>query len=147
MEGGLSSNVNCVLILGGLRTQGFPSGASGKGANAGDVRKAALIPGWGRSPGGGNGSPLQDPCPENPMDRGAWRAGVPRVAKRWTRLKRLEHAQDTDSQAQDTDSQREAVKARGAGSRRQAQQGALRRNRPGWLTSASSTARPGPSVV
>ena len=69
MEGGLSSNVNCVLILGGLKTQGFPSGASGKGANAGDVRKAASIPGWGRSPGGGNGSPLQYPCLENPMDR------------------------------------------------------------------------------
>ena len=83
-----------------------------------------------------------------PWTDGAWRAGVPWVAKRWTRLKRLEHAQDTtDSQAQDTDSQRETVKARGAGSRPQARRGALRRNRPAWLTSASRTARPGPSVV
>ena len=75
-----------------------------------------------------------------PWADGAWRAGVPWVAKRWTRLKRLEHAQDTDSQ-------RETVKARGAGSRPQARRGALRRNRPAWLTSASRTARPGPSVV
>ena len=34
------------------------------------------VPGWGRSPGGGNGNPLQDSCLENPMDRGAWRATV-----------------------------------------------------------------------
>ena len=39
--------------------------------NAGD---AVLILGPGRSPGGGNGYPLQIPCMENPMDRGAWRA-------------------------------------------------------------------------
>ena len=31
-----------------------------------------LIPGLGRSPGEGNGNPLQYPCLENPMDRGAW---------------------------------------------------------------------------
>ena len=41
-------------------------------AQAGDVRDAGLIPGSGRSPGGGNGSPLQYSCLENPMDRGAW---------------------------------------------------------------------------
>ena len=40
-------------------------------ADAGDV---GLIPGWGRSPGDGNGNPLQYSCLENPMDRGAWRA-------------------------------------------------------------------------
>ena len=42
-------------------------------ANAGDIRNAGLIPGSGRSPGGGgHGSPLQYACLENPMDRGAW---------------------------------------------------------------------------
>ena len=35
--------------------------------------EAGLIPGLGRSPGGGNGNPLQHSCLENPMDRGAWR--------------------------------------------------------------------------
>ena len=41
-------------------------------ANAGDIRDVGLIPGWGRPPGGGHGSPLQSSCLENPMDRGAW---------------------------------------------------------------------------
>ena len=49
-------------------------------ANAGDVRGVGSIPGSGRSPRGGNGSPLQYPCLENPMDRGAW-AIVHRVAQ------------------------------------------------------------------
>ena len=47
-------------------------------ANAGDTGDAGLIPGWGRSPGGGHGNPclriLQYFCLENPMDRGAWQA-------------------------------------------------------------------------
>ena len=47
------------------------------------------IPGLGRSPGGGHSNPLQYPCLENPMDRGAWQATVHRVAKSRTRLKRL----------------------------------------------------------
>ena len=41
-------------------------------ANARDIRDAGLIPGSGRSPGGGYGNPLQCSCLENPMDRGAW---------------------------------------------------------------------------
>ena len=45
-------------------------------ANAGD---AGLIPGSGRSPGEGNGNPLQYSCLGNPMDRGAWQATVHRV--------------------------------------------------------------------
>ena len=45
-------------------------------ASAGDVRDAGSIPGLGRSPGGGDGNPLQYPGPENPLDRGAWRATV-----------------------------------------------------------------------
>ena len=46
-----------------------------------------LIPGSGRSPGEGNGNPLQYSCLENPMDRGAWQAKVHEVAKSWTRLR------------------------------------------------------------
>ena len=45
-------------------------------ANAGDVRDSSSIPGSGRSPGGGNGTPLQYSCLENPMYRGAWWATV-----------------------------------------------------------------------
>ena len=52
-------------------------------ANVGDIRDAGSIPGSGRSPGGGRGSPLHYSCMENPMDRGAWRATVHRVAKSW----------------------------------------------------------------
>ena len=58
-------------------------------ANAGDLREAGLIPGSGRSPGGRHNNPLQCSCLENPTDRGAWRATVHRLAKSWTRLKRL----------------------------------------------------------
>ena len=45
-------------------------------ANAGDSRDRGLIPGLGRSPGGGIGNSLQYFCLENPMDRGAWQATV-----------------------------------------------------------------------
>ena len=41
-------------------------------ANAGDIRDTGSIPGWGRSPGGGRGNPLQYSCLKNSMDRGAW---------------------------------------------------------------------------
>ena len=58
-------------------------------ANARDIRDGDLIPGLGRSPGGGPGSPLQDSCLENPMDRGAWRATAQSVSKSQTGLKRL----------------------------------------------------------
>ena len=44
------------------------------------------MPGSGRSPGEGNGNPLQYPCLENSMDEGAWRAMVPGGAKSWTPL-------------------------------------------------------------
>ena len=44
--------------------------------SAGDLRDVGLIPGWGRSPGGGNGNRLQYSCLENPMNRGAWQATV-----------------------------------------------------------------------
>ena len=48
-------------------------------ANAEDIRDVGLIPGSGRSPGGGHSNPLQYSCLENPRDRGAWRAPVQRV--------------------------------------------------------------------
>ena len=49
--------------------------------NAGDVRDVDSVPGLGGSPGAGNGSPLQDSCLKNPVDRGAWRAAIPGVAE------------------------------------------------------------------
>ena len=50
-------------------------------ANVGDIRALGLIPGLRRSPGGGNGNPLQYSHLENPMDRGAWRATIHRVTE------------------------------------------------------------------
>ena len=49
--------------------------------SVGDIRDAGLIPGSGRSPGGGHGNPLQYSCLKNRMDRGAWWFIVHRVAK------------------------------------------------------------------
>ena len=56
-------------------------------ASAGDIRDTGSIPGWGRSPGGGHGHPLQYSCLETTMDRRAWRIMVHRVTKVWTWLK------------------------------------------------------------
>ena len=64
---------------------GFPGGSEVK-ASACNVGDLGLIPGSGRSPGEGNGNPLQYSCLENPMDGGAWWATVHGVAKSWTRL-------------------------------------------------------------
>ena len=52
----------------------FPGGAVVRNPpdNAGDTWDVSSIPGWGRSPGGGNGNPLQYSCLENSTDRGAW---------------------------------------------------------------------------
>ena len=68
--------------------KGFPGGSEIKASacNAGDL---GSIPGWGRSPGEGNGNPLQYPCLENPMDGGAWWATVHRVPKSPTQLSDL----------------------------------------------------------
>ena len=70
---------------------GFPGGTGGKEplANVGDVRDTGLIPGLGRSPGEGHGNLLQYSCPENPMDRGAWRDIVHGVAKSQIQLKQF----------------------------------------------------------
>ena len=66
----------------------FPGGSVVKNmlANAGAPGDIGLIPGLGRSPGEGNGSPFQYSGLENPMDRGAWWATVHGVTKSWTRL-------------------------------------------------------------
>ena len=60
-------------------------------ASAGDTGDVGLILGSGRLPGEGNGYPLQYPCLENSMDRGAWRARVHGVANRhnWASFKYL----------------------------------------------------------
>ena len=65
---------------------GFPGGSEVKASacNAGDL---GSIPGLGRSPGEGNGNPLQYSCLENPMDGGAWWATVHGVAKSQIRLR------------------------------------------------------------
>ena len=63
----------------------FPGGSVVKNlpTNAGDV---GLIPGLGRSPGEGNGNPLQYSCLGNTMDRGAWRAAVHGTSESQTQL-------------------------------------------------------------
>ena len=65
--------------------RGFPGGSDGKesACSAGDL---ISTPRLGRSSREGNGSPLQYSCPENPVNRGAWRATVHGVAKSWTQL-------------------------------------------------------------
>ena len=62
---------------------GFPGGSDSKESTC-SVGDPGSIPGWGRSPGEGNGHPLQYSCLENSMDRGAWRAIVHGVTKRQT---------------------------------------------------------------
>ena len=63
----------------------FPGGSEVKASTC-NVGDPGLIPGSGRSPGEGNGKPLQYSRLENPMDGGAWRTTVHRVAKSRTRL-------------------------------------------------------------
>ena len=63
----------------------FPGGSDGKESTC-NVTDLGSVPGLGRSPGEGNGNPLQYSCLENPMDRGAWWATVHRVTWSWTWL-------------------------------------------------------------
>ena len=88
----LCKDLQCDLYMCLLSSLVFPSGSAVKNppANAGD---AGSIPGSGRSPGEGNGNPLQYSWLENPMNRGAWRATVHGVAMSQTQLKRLNTAQ------------------------------------------------------
>ena len=69
----------------GPHPTGFPGGSEVK-ASACNAGNLGSIPGLGRSPGEGNGNPLQYSCLENPMDGGAWWATVHWVTKSWTRL-------------------------------------------------------------
>ena len=75
-ENGLVSTELCITGL----SPGFPGGSDSKvsACNEGDL---GLIPGSERSPGKGNGNPLQYSCLGNPIDRGAWQATVHGVAK------------------------------------------------------------------
>ena len=67
--------------------RGFPSGSDGKEClQCRGCKRHGSIPGLGRSPGEGNGNPLQYSCLENYMDRGAWWAAVHGVAKSQTLL-------------------------------------------------------------
>ena len=72
------SKLNTVAV-----NRGFPGGSDGKesACSAGDP---GLIPGLGRSPGEGNGNPLQYPCLENPTHGGAWQPAVHGVTKSQT---------------------------------------------------------------
>ena len=74
---------NAVLIFSSLEIPTvFPCGSDGK-ESACNATDPASIPGLGRSPGEGNGNPLQYSCLENFMDRGAWWASVPGAVKSW----------------------------------------------------------------
>ena len=68
----------------------FPSASYHKesACNAGDL---GLIPGLGRSPGDGNGNPLQYSCLEKSRDRGAWQATVHGVTKSWAQLSNFQY--------------------------------------------------------
>ena len=74
---------SCVPSLLFIWGQTYKFEVKASACNAGDL---GLIPGSGRSPGEGNGNPLQYSCLEYPTDGGAWRATVHRVEKSWTRL-------------------------------------------------------------
>ena len=82
-----------------LKVLGFPGGSDCKksACNAGDP---GSVPGLGRSPGEGNGNPLQYSCLVNSMDGKAWRATVHRVTKSRTRLSdfHFTSAQSTERQ-------------------------------------------------
>ena len=90
-HGSLHSLMPCELRI---RTQefrcpkmqvGVPWWLSGKESTC-HAEDVGSIPGSGKSPGEGNGNPLQYSCLEDPMDRGAWWATVHGVTKSWTRL-------------------------------------------------------------
>ena len=78
-----------VFIEGGTVVKNLPT-------NAGDTRELGLIAGSGRSPGVGNGNPLQYSCLENPTDRGTWWAKAHEVAKSQTQLSTLAHKQSPE---------------------------------------------------
>ena len=74
---------------------GFPAGSEVRASacSAGDL---GSVPGWGRSPGEGNGNPLQYSCLEDFMDRGAWQATVHGVAEELDTTEQLENNNGTN---------------------------------------------------
>ena len=70
----------CRFYLDKIVKTGFPDGSAVKNLPA-NARDVGSVPGWGRSPGEGNGNPLQYSCLGNSMDREAWWATVHGVAK------------------------------------------------------------------
>ena len=87
---GKSTGVGCHCLL------HFPgdSGVKNPPAKAGAAKDAGLIPGLGRSPGKGNGNPIQYSCLENPMDRGTWWATVYGVTKELDMTEQLNSSND-----------------------------------------------------
>ena len=79
-----SSSIQYLNFQGGTVVKNLP-------ANAGDTKNVGSIPWSGRSPGVGNGNPLQFSCLENSKGRGAWQATVHRITKSRTQLN-TEHA-------------------------------------------------------
>ena len=82
---GFYENVSWIQLVGSVKSSWWCSGKE-LPATAGDRVDVNLIPWSGRSPGVGNGNPLQYSYLENPMDRGAWWATVHGVPKSRTRL-------------------------------------------------------------
>ena len=80
-----------LLGAGRLETWGFPSSSAVKKLPVMEKTQAMS----GRFPGGGHGNPLQYSCLENPMERGAWQATVPGVAKTWIQLSNWAHRLET----------------------------------------------------
>ena len=79
----LTQNSKLIFLGGGGGGGALVAQTVESACSAGDL---GLMPGLGRSPGDGNGNPLQYSCLENPMDGGAWQATVHGVAKNRTRL-------------------------------------------------------------
>ena len=86
MRGKSSADTNPAFMRDHKEILGFPGGAVGKNppSDSGDTGDAGSIRGSGRSPGVGNGNPLQDFYLENPLDRGSWWATVHGVTKSQT---------------------------------------------------------------
>ena len=82
----IQETLPCRAFCGTSPHRGLPGWLSGKepAAQARDAGQAGSVPGLGRSPGGGNGNPLQYSFLEKPMDRGAWRVTVHGVAESQT---------------------------------------------------------------
>ena len=115
-------------------TMGFVGGSDHKrfACNAGDP---GSILGLGRSPGEGNGYPLQYSCLENSLDRGAWKTTIHEVAKSWTRLSNWAHTHAMKGEAEEPwqDRRKAALRIHWIGSSEQSLQVAAFRINQLWL--------------